>query len=170
MYHWFHTFSLFEHFLSLVKWILNLKKSLWLSSLNGAAQNICLKEKQQAPNQTALSCTCKQLSIHEYQRTCHLWLITCSGLFQLAHLLTGAQTASTHATAIMELTAVPTMASANVPQDGLAFTVHSVSDCYCPFIVLTCLQISDKIFLQYFHTLLISSSAAKPFSSRRCKA
>lgn len=42
-----------------------------------------------------------------------------------AHLLTGDQTASTHATAIMELTAVPTMESANVPQDGLAFTVRN---------------------------------------------
>lgn len=54
--------------------------------------------------------------------------VTLAGLvvtaLSLAHLPTGDQTASTPATAIMELTAVPTMGSANVPQDGLAFTVH----------------------------------------------
>lgn len=54
--------------------------------------------------------------------------VTLAGLvvtaLSLAHLPTGDQTASTRATATMALTAVPMMGSANVPQDGLAFTVH----------------------------------------------
>lgn len=42
----------------------------------------------------------------------------------LAHLPTGDQTASTRATATMELSAVPTMGSASAPRAGLAFTAH----------------------------------------------
>lgn len=95
---------------------------------------------------------------------CHLRLITCSVFFQHAHLLTGDQTASTHATAIMELTAVPTMESANVPQDGLAFTVRNVSDPNCLFTVL---QVYKSVAEFYFSAFTLYSSvyppAAEPF-------
>lgn len=92
---------------------------------------------------------------------CHLRLINCSELFQLAHLPTGDQTASTHATAIMELTVVPTMGSANVPQDGLAFTAHKVSEfCYLFLIYKSVTQFSFSIFTLYS---LISSHAANCF-------
>lgn len=61
----------------------------------------------------------------------------------------------------MALTAVPMMGSANVPQDGLAFTVHKVSDFCYPFLVYKSMtEFSDRIFT--LHSL-ISSHAAEPF-------
>lgn len=62
----------------------------------------------------------------------------------------------------MELTAVPTMESANVPQDGLAFTVHNVS--ILSVHSLIGLKISGRISFSTF-TLYSSvyAPAAEPF-------
>lgn len=87
-----------------------------------------LGEKQPTPNKAVLMCEWKQLYSCASRNLCHLRLINCSGLLQLAHLPTGDQTASTHATATMELSAVPMMGSASAPRAGLAFTAHRVSE------------------------------------------
>lgn len=61
----------------------------------------------------------------------------------------------------MELTAVPTMESANAPQDGLAFTVHSVSDFCYPFSVYK--SVIEFPFSTVTLYSLISSCAPEPF-------
>lgn len=130
----FHTFNIFCRFLPEVKWCLSWNKwiNLWLFAQNRAAQTMHLGEKQQTPNKAVLMCEWKQLYSCASRNLCHLRLINCSGLFQLAHLPTGDQTASTRATATMELSAVPTMGSASAPRAGLAFTAHRVSGFCAP--------------------------------------
>lgn len=56
---------------------------------------------------------------------------------------------------------MPMMGSANVPQDGLAFTVHKVSDFCYPFLVYKSVtEFSFSILILYS---LISSHAAEHF-------
>lgn len=54
----------------------------------------------------------------------------------------------------MELTAVPMMGSANVPQDGLAFTVHKVSDFCYPSLVYSHWQNFSLVFSHFNHRFL----------------